>query len=76
MGRLNINSVKNNFETLKYIIDDNIDLLLKSEIKLDDSFPPAKFQIKGFSVPYRYYRNGKGGGLLRYIRDDIQSKLF
>ena len=41
-----------------------------------DSFPTAQFQMKGFSVPYRYDRNGKGGGLLLYIREDIQSKLL
>ena len=29
--------------------------------------------MKGFSVPYRY---GKGGGLLLYIREDIQSRLL
>ena len=33
-------------------------------------------KAKGFSVLYRYDRNGKGGGLLLYIRDDIQSKLL
>ena len=76
MGHLNINSVRNNFQTLTYIIDHNIDLLLISETKLDDSFPTAQFQMKGFSVPYRYDRNGKGGGLLLYIREDIQSKLL
>ena len=32
--------------------------------------------MKGFSVPYRYDRNGKGGGLLLYICEDIQSKLL
>ena len=32
--------------------------------------------MKGFSVPYRYDRNGKGGRLLLYIREDIQSKLL
>ena len=32
--------------------------------------------MKGFSVPYRYDRNGKGGGLLLYIRGDMQSKLL
>ena len=76
MGHLNINSVRNNFQALTYIIDHNIDLLLISETKLDDSFPTAQFQMKGFSVPYRYDRNGKGGGLLLYIREDIQSKLL
>ena len=64
LGHLNINSVRNKFEVLTYIIDNNIDLLLISETKLDDSFPTAQFQMKGFSVPYRYDRNGKGGGLL------------
>ena len=76
MGHLNINSVRNKCEALTYIIDNNIDLLLISETKLDDSFPTAQFQMKGFSVPYRYDRNGKGGGLLLCIRKDIQSKLL
>ena len=47
-----------------------------SETKLDDSFPIAQFQMKGFSVPYRYNRNEKDGGLLLYIREDVQSKLL
>ena len=76
LGHLNINSVRNKFEALTYIIDNNIDLLLISETKLDDSFPTAQFQMKGFGVPYRYDRYGKGGGLLLYIREDIQSKLL
>ena len=32
--------------------------------------------MKGFSVPYRYDRNEKGGGILLYICGDIQSKLL
>ena len=32
--------------------------------------------MKGFSVPYRYDRNRKGGGLLLHICEDIQSKLL
>ena len=32
--------------------------------------------MKGFSVPYRYNRNGKGAGLLLYIRENIQSNLL
>ena len=45
-----------------------------SETKLDDSFPTAQFQMKGFSVPYRYDRNGKGDGLLLYECEHIQCK--
>ena len=53
---LNINSIRNKFEALKFIIDNNIDIFLISETKLDDSFPSAQFLIKGFSAPYRFDR--------------------
>ena len=76
LGNLNTNSVRNKSEALTYIIDNNIHLLLISETKLDDSFPIVQFQMKGFSAPYRYDRNGKGGGLLLYIPENIQSKLL
>ena len=32
--------------------------------------------IEGFTTPYRLDRNGSGGGILVYIRDDIPSKLI
>ena len=76
LGYLNINSARKKFEALTYIIDNNIDLILISETKLDYSFPIAQFQMKGFSVPYRYDSNEKGGGLPLYIREDIQSRLL
>ena len=76
LGHLNINSIRNNFEALKFIIGNNIDLFLISETKLDDSFPTAQFLIKGFSAPYRFDRNSKGDGLLLYIREDIPSKIL
>ena len=76
LGQLNINSIRNKFEALKFIIDNNIDIFLISETKLDDSFHSAQFLIKGFSAPYRFDRNSKGGGLLFYIREDIPSKIL
>ena len=76
LGHLNINSIRNKFEALKFIIDNNIDISLISETKLDDSFPAAQFLIKGFSAPYRFDRNSKGGELLLYIREDISSKIL
>ena len=54
LGYLNINSIRNKFEALKFIIDNNIDIFLISETKLEDSFPTAQFLIKGFSTPYRF----------------------
>ena len=41
LGHLNINSVRNKFEALTFITGNNIDLLLISGTKLDDSFPKA-----------------------------------
>ena len=71
-----VNPVRNNFEALTYIIDNNIDLLLNYETKLHDSFSTAQFQVEGLRVPYRYDENGKDGGRLLYIREDMQSRLL
>ena len=61
---------------MKEIVSTNVDILLICETKLDSSFPRAQFHIHGFGEPYRFDRNGKGGGILLYIRDDIPSKLI
>ena len=45
-----------------------MDILLISETKIDDSFPTAKFFIKGFSAPYRQDRNGRGGDFFYFFR--------
>ena len=76
LGHLNINAIRNKFEALKFIIDNNIDILLISETKLDDRFPTARFLIKGFSAPYRSDRSSKGGGVLLYIREYIPYKIL
>ena len=76
LGHLNINSIRNKYEALKFIIGHNTDIFLISETKLDDSFPTAQFLIKSFSAPYRFDRNSKGSGLLLYIREDIPSKIL
>ena len=47
LGHLSINSIQTKFEALKFIIDNNIDIFLISETKLDDSFPTDQF-LKGF----------------------------
>ena len=48
LGHLNISSIRKTFEALKIIIDNNIDIFLISETKLDDSFFSAQFLIKRF----------------------------
>ena len=68
--------MRNKFEMLAEGIGGNIDILLVSETKIDESFPIAQFKLNGFSMPYRLDRNKNGGGLLLYVREDISSKIL
>ena len=45
LGHLNINSLRNKFESLQEQINKNVDILLISEIKLDNSFLTGQFLI-------------------------------
>ena len=76
VGDLNINSLRNKFEVLQFIININLDIILLSETKLDDSFPSAQFMLRNFGIPYRLDRNSNGGGLLLCVRQDIPSKFL
>ena len=60
---LNINSIRNKFDFLAHQVQGNIDILLMiSEIKPDQSFPPGQFLLDGYSVPFRSDKDGNGGG--------------
>ena len=53
-----------------------VDIFMISETKLDDSFPEGQLFIDGYDTPFRYDRNGNGGGILLYIREDIPAKVI
>ena len=72
IAQLNINSLRNKFDSLVRMLHNNLDILLISETKIDSSFPTAQFQIEGYTT-YRLDRNANGGGILLYIREDIPS---
>ena len=76
IGHININSLANKLEALKFIMRDALDILVVVETKIDESFPEQQFIIEGFSRPYRLDRNSHGGGVMIYIREDIPSKLL
>ena len=71
IGHLNINHLDPKFEPLVDIIRNNIDILLVSETKIDDSFLPGKYFIEGYKEPIRLDRDKYGGGLLFFIKDDL-----
>ena len=63
---LNIHSITNKFELLSEQVRGNVEVLMVSETKIDDSFPIGSFLIHGFTPPYRHL----------YIREDIPSNLL
>ena len=75
-AHLNINFVRNKIDYLSDIIKNNIDILIISETKLDSSFHNGQFQIHGYSESYRLDRNGNGGGILVFTRENIPTKLI
>ena len=76
IAQINVNSIRNKFEALVNRVRGNVDIVMISETKIDDSFSTKQFLIEGFTTPYRLDQNGSGGGILVYIREDIPSKLI
>ena len=58
------------------MISGNIDILMTSETKLDETAPAAQFLLQGFCMPYSFNRNRNGSGIMLYIREDIPSRLI
>ena len=73
IGQININSLRNKFEDLKSQIIENLDILVITETKLDETFPQGQFAINGFSS-YRLDSNSNGGGVMIYVREDLACK--
>ena len=76
IGQLNINSLRNEFESLVQHVSGNIDILVVSETKLDNSFPVSQFLMDGYSPPFRLDRDNIGGGIMLFVREDMQCKLL
>ena len=71
--------MRKKFETLVSLVTPEINILMISESKIDESFPLLQFMIDGFSMPYCHDRNTHGGGILVYFRNfrnNITAKLL
>ena len=73
IAQLNINFLDPKFEPLKDMIKDSVDILLISETKLEGQ-PEPQFYIDGFKEPIRLDRNRHGGGLVFYVKEDLDCK--
>ena len=74
-GNLNICSLGQDgkFESLVYMIDSNLDIIVLTETHLDETLSTRQFPIDGFK-PYRVDKMKKGGGVMIYVRVDIPSQ--
>ena len=73
IGHLNIYSIRNKFDLLKKMFTKDINILMITETKLDDSLPASQFLIQRFCTPFRLDRNKNGSGIPLYIRSNITS---
>ena len=71
---ININSIRNKFESLADFIMNDVDILSIAETKLDESFSLNRFLLQGFKRPYRLDISGKSGGLLTYVSSNFPSR--
>ena len=71
IGQININSLRNKFESLSMLIKGNFNILVVNETKIDGSFPAQQFAIDGYALPYRIDGTSSSGGTIIYVREDI-----
>ena len=49
--QININSIRNKFDSLIAAAARNIDILLTTETNIDSKFPVNQFYLNGYNVP-------------------------
>ena len=76
IGNLNIKSLRNKIELLAHQINDNINILMIYETKLDESFPTSHFFLNGFTCSYCFVRNCSGGGIFLIYQRGYTIKTF
>ena len=68
-GYLNVNSLRNKIIDLREIISYlQLNYFVLSETKINDSFPPAQFDMSGYEIRAKRDRDGVGGGIMEYVR--------
>ena len=75
-GQINMNSIRNTFELLFSLVSNNIDVLLISETKIDNTFPVSQFYVPGYWVPYRLDCTENGGGIILYVKKHIPCRIL
>ena len=72
---VNINSISSKIDELSVFVNaNNIDILMESEKKLDDSVHPSLYELPDFHSPFLNNRNRDGGGTAIYTRTNLAVK--
>ena len=58
-----------------FSLSNNIDVLLISETKIDNTFPVSQFCVPGYSLPFRIDRRGTGRGIMLYVKKTHRVKV-
>ena len=66
ISHLNINSIRNTFDTMRPMLMLYIDIFMVTEIKSEVSFPVSHFNVEGLYWPFRLYWNKKNGDIILY----------
>ena len=64
ISNLDINPLSSKFDDLKVLVTGIFDILLKTETKLDNTFPDSLFQIDGFFTQLTWDRHSNGSGVV------------
>ena len=76
-AHLNINSLRKKFNILTDQVTGNVDVMVISETKLNDSFPASQFKGPGYSSLYRLDRDQNGGFIIDvFVCEDIILKVL
>ena len=71
-----INSIRNKFGLRVDQIRGNVYIMVKSEKKLDESFPNGQFKIPGYVLRCPLDRNQFGGSIMVFVKEDIPSRVL
>ena len=73
LRHLNVNSLRNKFESVADVIQGKFDIFLLSETKIDKSFPDKHFYLNNFRI-FQKDRNRYGGGIMFYVNENLLCK--
>ena len=75
-AHLNINSIRNKFDSSDDIIKDNIELVMISDTKVDNTLLDGQFFLDGFETLFCLDRNRNGRGTMFFLEMTFLQKLF